>query len=284
MTQFGYIGRKMRLPRLKDRPAIVIAAFGTSTRAGAVSDVFRKRMEEEFPEYEIFYAWTSEIIRKKLNLPGLHETLAQVEASGLRKAVVQPLHIFPGTEYTQLVETCTCFPGLRVLVGETLLHRWEFIREMLKVIEQEFLPEDKGINILVLHGTPLAADPVNTVYLGFEHLVNSLHPNVYVASVEGIPDARSVFGRIRRDVAGRGPGHARIVPVMYVAGLHAEEDLMGNDEDSWRMVLEAMGFNVDMPVVQHEDQEFYKGLAWYPEVTDFFVQRISRSLELMQYF
>ncbi len=274
----------MRLPSLKDRPAIVIAAFGTSTRAGAVSDIFRRRIEEEFSEYEIFYAWTSEIIRKKMSLPGLHETLARVEASGFRRAVVQPLHIFPGTEYTQLVETCTGFPGLRVLVGETLLHRWEFIREMLKVIEQEFIPDDEGINILALHGTPLAADPVNTVYLGFVHLVQGLYPNVYAASVEGIPDAVSVFSRIRRAVAGRGQGQARIVPVMYVAGLHAEEDLMGSDDDSWRAVLEAMGFRVDMPVVRHDGQEYYKGLAWYPEVRDFFVQRISRSLELMQYF
>ncbi len=273
----------MRLPSLKDRPAIVIAAFGTSTRAGAVSEIFRRRIEEAFPDHEIFHAWTSEIIRKKMNLPGLHETLARVEASGFRKAVVQPLHIFPGTEYTQLVETCTGFPGLRVIVGETLLHRWEFVREMLKVIEQEFLPEYEGINILALHGTPLAADPVNAVYLGFEHLVNGLYPNVYAASVEGIPDAGAVFSKIRRDVTGRSLGRARIVPVMYVAGLHAEEDLMG-DDDSWRMVLEAMGFDVDMPVVRHDGQEFYKGLAWYPEITDSFVQRVSRSLELMEYF
>ncbi len=106
----GYIGRKMQLPTLKETPAIVIAAFGSTTSARAALDIFEARLTDTFPDHDIFWAYTSEIIRKKTGLPSLQQTLARVEAQGFRRAVVQPLHVFPGTEYRQMEETCVYFP------------------------------------------------------------------------------------------------------------------------------------------------------------------------------
>ena len=284
MDKFGYIGRKMRLPSLEERPAIVIAAFGTSTRAGAGIEKFNQRLQERFSEYELFQAYTSDIIRKKMNLPGLRETLSSLESRGYRKAVVQPLHIFPGTEYTQLVETCASFPGLRIIVGETLMHRWQFVKQVLTIIEREFLPDQQGINILALHGSPLAAEPVNTLYLGLEQMVRGLYPNVFAASVEGVPDVDALFARLSRMRQGVSNARARIIPVMFAAGMHVMDDLMGEDE-SWRTRLETMGFSpVDMPAVEYQGQEYYKGLCWYPKVCDMFAERLERSLELMRYY
>ncbi len=284
MDKYGYIGRKMRLPRLEERPAIVIAAFGTSTRAGAGIEKFNQRLQERFSEYELFQAYTSDIIRRKMNLPGLRETLSSLESRGYRKAVVQPLHIFPGTEYTQLVETCTSFPGLRIIVGETLMHRWQFVKQVLTIIEREFLPDQQGINILALHGSPLAAEPVNTLYLGLEQMVRGLYPNVFAASVEGVPDVDALLARLSRMRQAVSGARARIIPVMFTAGLHVMDDLMGEDE-SWRTRLETMGFSpVDMPAVEHQGQEYYRGLCWYPEVSDMFAERLERSLELMRYY
>jgi sirohydrochlorin cobaltochelatase len=71
MHQHGYIGRKMRLPKLEEKPAIVMAAFGSSTRAEAALDIVDKRLEIEFPGYKKFWAYTSEIIRKKKGLLSL---------------------------------------------------------------------------------------------------------------------------------------------------------------------------------------------------------------------
>jgi len=283
MHQHGYIGRKMRLPELKEKPAIIIAAFGSSTRATAALQIFKEKLAREFPEYETFWAYTSEIIRKKTGLPGLQETLAKVEAMGFRRVVVQPLHVFPGTEYQQLAETCEYFPGLRVFLSETLLHRWDFIKESLAVVEKEFLSPDDGLNLLALHGTPLAADPVNVVYLGIEGLVSDIYPNVLVASVEGVPDSDAVLARIKRQELARHYKKVKIIPMMYLAGLHAEEDLMG-DEKSWRMALEEMGFTVQIPMVKYDGKEYFKGLAYYPELLDFFMQRLKRCLSLGNYY
>ena len=144
MHQHGYIGRKMRLPDLKAKPALIIAAFGSTNRGKAAIDIFRERVEKEFPEYTKFWAYTSEIIRKKMGLPSLQETLAKVEAMGYRKAVVQPLHIFPGTEYQQMAETCEYFPGLRVLLSETLLHRWDLSARPWRWWKRNFSARKKG--------------------------------------------------------------------------------------------------------------------------------------------
>lgn len=283
MHQHGYIGRKMRIPKLKSKPAIIIAAFGTSSRAKAPLALFQAAVEKQFPEYEVFWAYTSEIICRKLTLPTVKEMLAKVEAAGFRKVVVQPLHVFPGTEYQQLAETCEYFPGLRVVLSETLFHRWDFVKASLTVIEKEFLTADKGLNILALHGTPLAADPANIVYLGFERLVADRYPNVLAASIEGIPDYEAVFEKITREKLADKYKTARIIPVMYFAGMHAETDLMAG-ENSWRTRLEKTGFTVDCPMVEQEGKDFFKGLAYYPELISFFMDRLQRSLKLARLY
>ena len=76
MNQQGYIGRKMRVPKLHDQPAIVITVFGSNSRARVALEFFREKFALEFPEKKLYWAYTSEIIRKKAGLPSLQETLA----------------------------------------------------------------------------------------------------------------------------------------------------------------------------------------------------------------
>jgi sirohydrochlorin cobaltochelatase len=283
MHQHGYIGRKMRIPEIKTKPAIIVAAFGTSSRAKAPLAIFQTALDKQFPDHEVFWGYTSEIICRKLELPSIKETLAKVEAAGYRKAVVQPLHIFPGTEYQQLEETCEYFPGLRVVLCETLLHRWDFVNNTLAVVEKDFLAADQGLNLLAVHGTPLTADPVNIVYLGLTQLVADLYPNVLAASIEGIPDHDAVLAQIKRNKLAERYKKVRIIPMMYIAGMHAERDLMG-DTDSWCTELKNMGFSVDCPMVEYEDKTYFKGLAYYPELISFFMDRLQRSLKLAKLY
>ena len=279
MHQQGYIGRKLRVPKLKNKPAIIVVTFGTSSHAERPLELFRQQVEKQFPDYETFWAYSSNIICRKKNLPTLQETLAKVEAAGFRRAVVQPLHIFPGTEYQQIAETCEFFPGLRVFLSETLLHRWNYVKETLDVVEKDFLSPLEGLNILALHGTPLVADPVNSAYLGIERLVTDRYSNVLAASIEGVPDAEAVFTGIRHKNWTEQYGRVKIIPMMYLAGMHAEEDLMGTKrEKSWRKILEAMGFTVECAEIQHQGNDFFKGLAYYPEIISFFIERLQRSL------
>jgi sirohydrochlorin cobaltochelatase len=283
MHQHGYIGRKLRVPKLKEKPAIVLVTFGTSSRAKPPLEIFQQQVEKQFPEHETFWAYSSNILCRKKKLPSLQETLAHVEAVGFRKAVVQPLHIFPGTEYQHMAETCEYFPGLRVFLSETLFQRWEFVKETLAVVEVDFLPPTEGLNILALHGTPLTADPVNSAYLGLERLVKDRYPNVVAASLEGVPDHGAVLSAIKRNNLAGQYKKVQILPMMYLAGMHAEKDLMG-EKNSWRSELEEMGFAVQTPMVTYDNRDYFKGLAYYPEVISSFMNRLQRSLNLAELY
>ncbi|WP_320042189.1 sirohydrochlorin cobaltochelatase [uncultured Desulfobacter sp.] len=283
MHQHGYIGRKMRLPKLKDHPAIIIATFGTSTTGQAAMDAVEAQIAGSFADHQIYWAYTSEIIRKRRGLPSLLETLAKVESDGYRKAVVQPLHIFPGTEYQQVQESSLYFPGLRVIVGETLCHRWNFIEAVLEEVSGDFLSGKDQINLLALHGTPLAADPVNTIYMGINHLVSGMYDNVYAATVEGVPNIQSVAGRIKKDHARTPFARIRLIPMMFLAGMHVQGDLMG-DKDSWRIIFEEMGMEVDCPTISCGAQKYFKGLAYRKACIQFFCQRLKRALDLMDHY
>jgi len=280
MRHDGYIGRKKRLPDLRRDAAVVLAAFGSSNRARRVINTIAGELRAAFPEREFFLAATSEIIRRKAGGASVQQVLAEVEAAGFRKAVVQPLHVFPGTEYQQLLETCHFFPGLRIVTGETLLHRWEYVEELLDLLAPEFVPPAAGVTVLAVHGTPLAADPVNAVYLGLEHLVSSRYANVLLAAVEGVPPFAGLLSRLaRQGPAGEGRV-ARILPLMLVAGLHVEEDLMGGRPESWRCRLERLGYRVECPQVADQDGRRFTGLGLRSGVRRMFVARLARLLEL----
>ncbi|MCK9175366.1 MAG: sirohydrochlorin cobaltochelatase [Desulforhopalus sp.] len=283
MNRHGYIGRKVHTPELKEKPAIIIVSFGTSSRSEAVLDLFTTALEQRWPEHRIFHAFTSAVIRRKSGNPSLHEALAHAEAENFRRVVIQPLQIFPGTEYQQIVETCEFFPGLRSFLGETLMHRWNYIEEVLKVLEQEFLPPSVGLNLLALHGTPLAADPANIVYLGLERLIHRRYSNVCTASLEGTPDFTGLRNELVRDNAAGKFNELRIIPLLYFAGQHAEDDLMGEGETSWKSQLTAIGFDdVTCLTTTLAGSDYYKGLGYYPEIIEFFLQRLARAMGLAE--
>ncbi|PIE65134.1 MAG: cobalamin biosynthesis protein CbiK [Desulfobacterales bacterium] len=282
MDRHGYIGRKMRQPSLYKEPAIIIAAFGSSRRGKAAYALLEQKLQETFPDREIFWSFSSDIIRKKSGSQSLHQVLAAAEAAGYKKAVVQPLHVFPGTEYQQIRETCEYFPGMRVITGETLMHRWDFIEEMLTAVSSEFIAAEAGFNILVLHGTPLAADPVNAVYLGLEKMVTDLYDNVFCVSVEGVPSYQGLIRGLKATGNNKNK-RVHLIPLMYLAGLHVEDDLMG-DEESWKKALEEIGFTVTCAVTEYEGERYFKGLAFYPEAITALVERLQRSLSLSRYY
>ncbi len=284
MNPSGYISRKVRQPKLHKKSAIVILSFGTTTRGAAALELFEEKVAGEYPEHHIFWAYTSAIIRKKTGKPSLHEALAQAEAENFRKVIVQPLHVFPGTEYQQIEETCQFFPGMRVLLGETLMHRWRYIEETMKIVEQEFLPAKEGLNLLVLHGTPLAADPVNIVYLGLDRFLTDHYENVRIATIEGILGFPGIKKALQRQQGAKRWPRIRLIPLLFLAGIHAEEDLMG-EEESWTSDLREIGFtNIECLTITQNGEKYFKGLGYYPEIVELYLQRLKRIMHLSEFY
>ncbi|GAB4283943.1 MAG: sirohydrochlorin cobaltochelatase [Deferrisomatales bacterium] len=275
---------------LKEKPAIVIAAFGTSTRAQVTFDAFERQLRKELPGYEIRWAFTSEIIRERVNkrwaeqgipkrLRSLPQTLGDLEAEGYTKVVVEPLHIFPGEEYEEVVAIVEHFPGLRVETGETLLQRWESLFEVVEVVSRDFLPPEEGCNVLAAHGSPQTHVGSNITYLGLERHLAKKYPNAFLGAVEGILTRDDALGAAK----GCPEKRVRFIPFMYVAGDHIMNDIMGEEEDpeepSWNTELKRAGIRTEVTSVTYEGDTYYKGLGFFPEVNEIFIREIERALK-----
>ncbi|RLB16486.1 MAG: hypothetical protein DRG35_02865 [Deltaproteobacteria bacterium] len=105
-----HIKRFRQRKKLKEIPAIVLTAFGTTQRGKAVYQLLDSLVHSEFKDYEVSWAYTSEIIREKTGKAGILQTLASLEERGFTKVVVQPLLIFPGTELISLQIRARPFP------------------------------------------------------------------------------------------------------------------------------------------------------------------------------
>lgn len=274
---------------LKQNPAVVIAAFGTSTRAQVTYDGFDRQLREAIPDLEIRWAFTSEVIRQRVNkrwagqgstkrLLSLQQVLADLEAAGYTRTAVQPLHIFPGEEYEEVVRIASDFPGLRVELGETLLQRWESVHEVVALLARDFLPDTEGCNVVVAHGTPSTHLGSNLTTLGLDRYLERNFSNVYLGAVEGIVTRDDALGPAKRH-----PGpKVRFIPLMYVAGDHIMNDILGEEENasepSWKSELEAAGKSTDVPTLTVDGETYYRGLGFLPEINDIFIQEITRTL------
>ncbi len=282
---------------LKKEPAIVIAAFGTTTKARVTYDFFEAQLRKELPpEYrnlKIVWAFTSEIVRERANARfkkdgngerylSLPQALADLENEGYRKVAVQPLHIFPGQEFEDLEREIEAFRmiGLRIEHGGTLLHEWPWLFETIDLLEKEFLAPAEGVNVLVAHGTPETFAGSNATYLGLDRYLSHRYANVVAGGVDGVLTREQALAAVKKSPTRR----ARLIPFMYVAGDHIMNDIMGSvpDKDgeiSWALELERAGVKVDTVYTEYKGERCFKGLGFYPEINSRFIGQVVESLK-----
>ena len=285
---------------LRKGPALVIVTFGTTTDAKETYDAFSDQLQKELPEEwrsaPVTWAYTSEIVRERVNkqyaeqgdprrLKSLIQVLADLEDQGYRKVAVQSLHIFPGQEYEQLEREIAAFRGLGMHIeyGGTLLHRWDMLFAAVNAVAPDFLPKGEGCTLLVTHGTPQTFPGSNSTYLGLDRYLTETFGSVSVGTVDGIISRKEALGRVK----GCAPARVRVVPFMYVAGDHIMSDIMGDKPDkegvpSWAMELQAAGVKVEAVTTEYQGRRVFKGLGFYPEINNIFIKQLIASLERLE--
>ncbi len=286
---------------LRKEPAIVIAAFGTTTKAQVTYDFFEKQLRKELPakyrNYEVRWAFTSEIVRERANrkfekagIKKRYRSLAQVvsnlEDEGYRKIVVQPLHIFPGIEYEHVLEMSEGLRevfkdfNLRIEVGKPLLQYWWDMRTVADVLKQDLLPSGKGCNVLAAHGTGETAVGSNSTYLGLARLLSVEFDNTFLGSVEGITSKEEALASAKACKVKK----VKFIPFMYVAGDHIMNDIMGAEPEddgelSWSLEMKKAGLSTGATTVRYKGREYFKGLGFYPEINSIYIEGIVRMLK-----
>lgn len=250
---------------------IVMAAFGTTSRAMDTYERIDAAVRAAFPGHPVTWAYTSRVVRahmkkkRRTDLKDLDQVLADLQAQGHPWAVVQSLHLICGHEFYRLVAAGDQ-PRIRTSIGLPLLcsaaDYHAVVRALVPVIGDQ---ADEAV-ILVGHGTD---HPAWCAYAALEHMLQErFGDRVRVGLVdEGDPSlAREA---VVRAVVERGFGRVRLIPFLLVAGVHFEEDLAG-DDDSWKADCEAAGLSV---VLEN------KGLGHHRPVVDLFCRHIAAALD-----
>jgi sirohydrochlorin cobaltochelatase len=221
------------------QPAIVLAAFGTTTAAFDTYNHFEQKVKERFPGYEIRWAFTSRKVRDKVakekgqQLNDLPTTLKALKTAGYNRVAIQSLHIVPGEEWDKkVVQVSREIPGLKVALGKPLLSSPEDQERVLQSLARTF-PKDVQNTAVVLmaHGSP--APEGEQAYLAFDRLLRSRYQNVFLGAVEHKPAKAEAFEAVKQ----ANPAAVVLTPFMFVAGEHVAKDMLGDDPESWKSEL-----------------------------------------------
>ena len=223
---------------------IIMSAFGTTSKAAATYSQLDNSILDYFPKTEIIWAYSSKMITKELHqrqestAVTPEEILNQLAARGIEKAIVQSLHLFPGSEFHSLLQitgksTIECAIGMPLL---TTPEDYDQVGEILRpVISQR---PDKAILILG-HGTD---HPVWTAYYSLEKILRKkFGERIYVGVVEKYPDT----GHIVDEIADRGFSKVCIIPLFLVAGMHYRRDIISDNASSWQSRLQSRKIEVE---------------------------------------
>jgi sirohydrochlorin cobaltochelatase len=250
---------------------IVIAAFGTTSRAMQTYDhmdvVFKKR----FCGHEIHWTHTSRMVKDRLKQKQNitrhhpHQVLEALARKGHPWVMVQSLHLTSAHEFYRLVaEVDHC--GIRTSMGLPLLSDIEDYEEVVQALAPLAEKRKDEALVLVGHGTD---HPSWSSYPALQHMLQQKYgAKVHVGVVEdGYPDQESIV----RAVKDGGYARVRLASFMLVAGVHFEEDLAG-DQDSWKTVFEAAGIQVELEK---------GGLGFNPQIIEIFCRHMAAALDII---
>lgn len=258
------------------KKAILAVSFGTShndTRKVTI-DAIERDMQEAFPDYMLYRAWTSKMIIKKLkNRDNVHvftvrEAMEQMKKDGITDVLIQPTHVINGIENDLMKEDALAYRDdfHSITFGDPLLTSAEDNLAVIQAIADEFsdLAQDQVL-VLMGHGTTHYA---NSIYAALDYTFKDKgYKNIFLGTVEAYPSMESLMRMVKE----YNPSKVVLAPFMIVAGDHAKNDMAGDDPDSWYSQFKAAGFEVE-PVI--------KGLGEYTGVRSLLVEHLRVAAEM----
>lgn len=256
-SQIGVL--KHETPALQnetDKDAIVVMSFGTTfkdTRQKTI-DATVKAIQAAHPDVKVVTAFTSHIIidriakNEGIKYPTPEEALTQLKDEGYTRVALASLDVIPGMEYAYDKGVYDNYKNQfkKMTLGTSLMY-WQGqedqpddVTETIEALMTQFPKQKKDEAILIMaHGTPQVS---NAYYSVIQAKINELGlKNVFVYTVEGWPSLETVMPKLKAN----GIKKVTLMPMMMVAGDHANNDMAGSEPDSHKSQLEAAGYKVD---------------------------------------
>lgn len=254
---------------------LLVVSFGTSYNDSRVQDIkgIEDALKEAYPDWSIRRAFTAQIIINHIQardgeaIDNMQQALDRAVNNGVKNLVVQPTHLMHGAEYDEMVEAIEEYQDKfeTVVVAEPLLGEVgddaavinEDKATVAEAISDEAVKEagfesmeaaaEAGTAFVYLgHGTSHTA---KVTYSQMQTQMEELgYKNAFIGTVEGEPEDTSCEAVIEK-VKEAGYKNVILRPLMVVAGDHANNDMAGSEEDSWKSMFEASG-NFDSVTAQ----------------------------------
>ena len=229
---------------------LLVVSFGTSFNdsrrltIGAIESA----LEKAFPEYAVRRGFTSQIIidhvakRDGEIIDNMQEALDRAVDNGVKTLVVQPTHLMNGLEYEEMSKAIAQYSDAfeQISIGQPLLTSDEDFQAVAKAITEATADYDDGETAIVFMGHGTEAES-NGVYAKMQQvLTDGGYAHYYVGTVEATPSLDDVLEAVKQG------SYKRVVlrPLMVVAGDHANNDMAGDEDDSWKTTFEKEGYEV----------------------------------------
>ena len=246
---------------------LLVVSFGTSFNDSRAEDIkgIEDALQEAYPDWSVRRAFTAQIIinhiqaRDDEKIDNMDQALQRAVDNGVKNLVVQPTHLMHGAEYDEMVEAIDSYKDKfeSVAIAEPMLgevgDNATVINDDKKAVAEaitdeavkiagydsmEAAAEDGTAFVFMGHGTSHTA---NVTYDQMQTQMESLgFTNAFIGTVEGEPEDTACEEVIKK-VQDAGFKKVVLRPLMVVAGDHANNDMAGDDEDSWKSQFEASG-------------------------------------------
>ena len=246
---------------------LLVVSFGTSFNASRAADIkgIEDALQAAYPDWSVRRAFTAQIIinhvqaRDGEKIDNMQQAMDRAVANGVKNLVVQPTHLMHGAEYDEMMEMIDSYRDKfeSVAVAEPLLGEVgadaaaiNSDKEAVAKAITAAAVKDAGFDsldaaaaektafVFMGHGTSHTA---KISYSQMQTTMQTLgYDNVFIGTVEGEPEETACENVIE---AVKAAGYTKVVlrPLMVVAGDHANNDMAGDDEDSWKSQFEASG-------------------------------------------
>ena len=246
---------------------LLVVSFGTSYNDSRVADIkgIEDALAEAYPDWSVRRAFTAQIIINHVQardgefIDNMDQAMDRAVANGVKQLVVQPTHLMHGAEYDEMMETLDAYRDRidTIVVAEPLLGEVGTDATVINADKAAVaqaataaaLTEagydtaaaaaaDGTAIVLLGHGT---AHVAKVTYSQMQTQMDKLgYSNVFIGTVEGEPEGTGCDEIIE---AVQKAGFTKVIlrPLMVVAGDHANNDMAGAEEDSWKSMFEATG-------------------------------------------
>ena len=277
---------------------LLVVSFGTSFNDSRAEDIggIEKALQKAYPDWSVRRAFTAQIIinhvqaRDGEKIDNMDQALQRAVDNGVKNLIVQPTHLMHGAEYDELSEAVASYSDKfeSVSIAEPLLGEVgsaddsvnsdkeavakAVTAEAVKTAGYESLDaakEDGTAFVFMGHGTSHTA---KISYSQMQNQMNALgYDNVFIGTVEGEPEdtaCEAVIEKIQE------AGYKKVIlrPLMVVAGDHANNDMAGDDDDSWKSQFEASD-------VFDSIETQIAGLGQIPVIQDLYVSHTHAAME-----